>query len=133
MHGSRADFPPRLTAGTGIDGKCALSEDQASDLGLRPRRATAAPGIPPAQESQRSAAFAPRRASLNVTRSTAPFPSSTSLPQESQTRTVFRATIDPPMRKSPMRFSQVLDYVDAKMIRNISGVILVRMRKHPHH
>ena len=32
-----------------------------------------------------------------------------------------------------MRFSQVLDYVDAKMIRNISGVILVRMRKHPHY
>ena len=83
---------PGLRPGRESTRKGARSEDQASDLGLRPRRATAAPGIPPAQESQRSAAFAPRRASLNVTRSTAPFPSSTSLPHESQTRTVFRAT-----------------------------------------
>ncbi len=67
----------------------------ASDLGLRPRRATADPGMPPAHESHRSAAFAPRRASLKVTRITAPFPSSTSAPHLSQTRTVFRATIPP--------------------------------------
>jgi hypothetical protein len=66
---------------------------QASDLGFRPRRATAAPGIDPAHESHKSAAFAPRRASLNVTRMTAPFPSSTSEPHLSQTSTVFRATI----------------------------------------
>ena len=71
------------------------SAAQASDFGLRPRRATACPGIPPAQESQRSACFAPRRASLNVTRRTAPFPSPTSVPHVSQTRTVFLATIPP--------------------------------------
>ena len=71
----------------------AQNRRQARDFGLRPRRATAAPGIPPAHESHRSAAFAPRRASLNVTRMTAPFPSSTSVPQLSQTSTVFRATI----------------------------------------
>ena len=46
----------------------------------------------PAHSSQRSACFAPRRASVNVTRSVAPFDSPTSLPQLSQTRTVFRAT-----------------------------------------
>ena len=68
---------------------------QASDFGLRPRLATAEPGIPPAQESHRSAAFAPRRASVNVTRMTAPLPSSTSEPHLSQTSTVFLATIPP--------------------------------------
>ena len=86
-HGSRVVLPLRLTSSpTGT--KVAQSEEregpkgrrlrlgrspavqrrQARDFGLRPRRATAAPGIPPAHESQRSAAFAPRRASLNVTR-----------------------------------------------------------------
>ena len=74
-----ADEPPLPTALGG-------------DFGLRPRRATALPGIVPAQPSQRSAAFAPRRASLNVTRMTAPLPSSTSAPQLSHTRIVFRAT-----------------------------------------
>jgi len=62
-----------------------------ADFGRRPRRATAWPGIFAEQESQRSACFAPRRASLNVIRITAPFPSSTSLEQLSQTRIVFRA------------------------------------------
>jgi hypothetical protein len=62
-----------------------------ADFGLRPRRATVRPGIDPAQSSQRSACFEPRRASVYVTRSAAPFPSSTSLPQLSQTRTVFLA------------------------------------------
>jgi hypothetical protein len=37
---------------------------QAADFGLRPRRAAARPGIVPAQSSHRSAAFAPRRASV---------------------------------------------------------------------
>jgi hypothetical protein len=64
-----------------------------ADFGLRPRRAAARPGILPEQLSQRSACFAPRRASLYVTRITAPLPSSTSLPQLSHTRTVLRATI----------------------------------------
>jgi hypothetical protein len=72
----------------------------AADFGLRPRRATALPGIPPAQPSQRSAAFAPRRASVNVTRMTAPFPSSTSAPHLSQTRIVFRAIVIP-LRRHP--------------------------------
>ena len=64
-----------------------------ADFGLRPRRATARPGVRPAQVSQRSACFAPRRASVYVTRITAPLASSTSLPQLSQTSTVFRATV----------------------------------------
>ena len=64
-----------------------------ADLGLRPRRAAARPGMRPAQLSQRSACFAPRRASVYVTRITAPFPSSTSFPQLSHTSTVFRATV----------------------------------------
>src|SRR5215471_10058372 len=63
------------------------------DFGRRPRRAAARPGILPAQLSQRSACFAPRRASVYVTRITAPFPSSTSFPQLSHTSTVFRATV----------------------------------------
>ena len=62
-----------------------------ADFGRRPRRATAWPGIFAEQLSQRSACFAPRRASLNVIRMTEPFPSSTSLEQLSQTRTVLRA------------------------------------------
>jgi hypothetical protein len=53
------------------------------------------PGMFPAQSSQRSACFAPRRASVYVTRRTAPLPSSTSLPQLSQTSTVFLAKIAP--------------------------------------
>ena len=64
--------------------------------GQRPKAdgmATAVPGIDPAHESHRSAAFAPRLASVNVTLITAPFPSSTSDPHLSQTRTVFLATI----------------------------------------
>src|SRR6202008_4375818 len=62
-------------------------------FGLRPRRAAARPGIPPAQSSQRAACLAPRRASVYVTRITAPLPSSTSVPQLSHTSTVFRATV----------------------------------------
>jgi hypothetical protein len=68
----------------------------ATALGRRPRRATARPGMSPAQLSQRSACLAPRRASVNVSRSVAPFPSPTSLPQLSQTRTVLRAKAEPP-------------------------------------
>jgi hypothetical protein len=68
----------------------------ATALGRRPRRATARPGISPEQLSQRSACLAPRRASVNVSRSVAPFPSPTSLPQLSQTRTVLRAKAKPP-------------------------------------
>ena len=75
---------------------------QASDFGLRPRLATAAPGIEPAHGSHKSAALAPRRASLNVTRITAPLPSSTSVPHLSQTSTVFRATI-PSIQRNPWR------------------------------
>ncbi len=63
----------------------------AADFGLRPRRATARPGIAPEQSSQRSACLAPRRASVYVIRITAPFPSSTSLEHLSHTRTVFLA------------------------------------------
>src|SRR4051794_19818125 len=71
-------------------------EDQAvTDFGLRPRRATAVPGIDAAQSSQRSACFAPRRASVNGTRNVAPRASATSLLQLSQTRTVLRATFPP--------------------------------------
>src|SRR5262245_47597235 len=47
--------------------------------------------MPVAQESQRSASFAPRRASENERRIVAPFPSSTSRPHLSHTRTVLRA------------------------------------------
>jgi len=75
-----------------------VKRDQAAaDFGFRPRLATALPGIPPAQLSQRSAAFAPRRASVNVTRIIAPFPSSTSDPHLSHTRIVFRAIVIPPL------------------------------------
>jgi len=45
----------------------------------------------PAQSPQRSACFAPRRASEYVIRITAPFASSTSLLQLSHTRIVLRA------------------------------------------
>ena len=72
----------RLTAAPRPRGPLPSSaRTQASDFGLRPRRATAVPGIDPAHGSQRSAALAPRLASVNVTRITAPFPSSTSAPQ----------------------------------------------------
>src|SRR5580765_7132569 len=64
----------------------------AADLGRRPRRATAWPGIFPAHASQRSACFEPRRASVKLIRITAPFASSTSLPQLSHTSLVTRAT-----------------------------------------
>ena len=80
----------------------------AADFGFRPRRATAFPGIPPAQLSQRSAAFAPRRASVNVTRITAPFPSSTSAPHLSQTRIVFRAIVIPLRRLLEIRTGTAL-------------------------
>src|SRR5262245_16136685 len=63
-----------------------------TDVGLRPRLATDCPGSLPAQPSQRSACFAPRRASEYVNRSVAPFASPTSVPHMSQTRTVFLAT-----------------------------------------
>ncbi len=72
----------------------------AADFGLRPRRATALPGMVPAQPSHRSAALAPRRASVNVTRRAAPRPSSTSEPQLSQTRIVFLA-MSIPFRRDP--------------------------------
>jgi hypothetical protein len=65
----------------------------ATDFGLRPRRATEIPGSFPAQPSQRSACFAPRRASEYVRRIVAPFASPTSVPHMSQTRTVFRAMV----------------------------------------
>jgi hypothetical protein len=64
-----------------------------ADFGRRPRLAAGRPGIVPAQSSQRSACFAPRRASAYVTRIVAPFPSPTSLLQLSQTSTVLRATV----------------------------------------
>ena len=64
----------------------------AAAFGRLPRRAVGVPGIFPAQSSQRSACLAPRRASVYVRRRVAPFPSSTSLPQLSQTSTVFLAT-----------------------------------------
>src|SRR5436190_11798458 len=64
----------------------------AADFGRRPLRATAWPGILPAQASQRSACFEPRRASVKLMRITAPFASSTSLPQLSHTSLVTRAT-----------------------------------------
>jgi hypothetical protein len=64
----------------------------AADLGRRPRRATAWPGIFPAHASHRSACFEPRRASVKLMRITAPFASSTSLPQLSHTSLVTRAT-----------------------------------------
>src|SRR3954451_5844194 len=64
----------------------------AADFGRRPRRATAWPGIFPAHASQRSACFEPRRASVKLIRITAPFASSTSLPQLSHTSLVTRAT-----------------------------------------
>src|SRR5215475_4605435 len=62
-------------------------------FGRRPRRAAARPGIFAEQLSQRSACFAPRRASVYVMRMTAPLPSSTSFPQLSHTSTVLRATV----------------------------------------
>src|SRR5256886_15125086 len=67
-----------------------------ADFGRRPRRAAAWPGIWPAQLSQRSACFEPRRASMKLSLIVAPFPSSTSLPQLSQTSTVLRAKSIPP-------------------------------------
>ena len=112
-----------------------VAGDQVIISGLRftSFSATAAPGIPPAQESQRSAAFAPRRASLNVVRNTAPFPSSTSLPHESQTSTVSRATILLPLYKSLARFPLSLGLCRHRDDtqndrRNSSG-----MQTHPHH
>src|SRR4051794_5079125 len=64
----------------------------AADFGRRPLRATAWPGILPAQASHRSACFDPRRASVKLMRITAPLASSTSLPQLSHTSLVTRAT-----------------------------------------
>jgi hypothetical protein len=57
--------------------------------------------MPPAQPSHKSACFAPRRASLKVIRMIAPFASPTSVPQESHTRTVFRAILFLPCLRSP--------------------------------
>ena len=72
--------------------RCREIYEAAAALGRRPRRAAGTPGILPAQSSQRSACFEPRRASEYVIRITAPLASSTSLPQLSQTSTVFLAT-----------------------------------------
>src|SRR5207249_7676087 len=72
----------------------------AAARGRRPRRAAARPGISPAQSSQRSATFEPRRASVYVTRIAAPLFSPTSLPHLSQTSTVLRATEIPPSTTS---------------------------------
>ncbi len=62
-----------------------------AERGRRPRRATGVPGSFWPQSSHRSACLEPRRASCQVRRMTAPFPSSTSLPHWSHTRIVFRA------------------------------------------
>src|SRR5919197_5833499 len=67
-------------------------------LGRRPRLATAVPGILPAQSSQRSACFEPRRASAKLIRITAPRPSATSFEQLSQTSRVTRANAFPPSK-----------------------------------
>src|SRR6478672_60487 len=62
-------------------------------FGRRPRRATCRPGMFEAHSPQRSASFAPRRASLQLRRIVAPWASSTSFPQLSQTRIVLRAMV----------------------------------------
>ena len=67
------------------------SDANAAAFGRLPRGAAGRPGIFPAQSAQRSACFAPRRASAYVMRMVAPRVSSTSLEQLSQTRTVLRA------------------------------------------
>ena len=97
------------------------SVQAATDLGLRPRRAVARPGMPVAHESQRSASFAPRRASEKDRRIVAPFPSSTSLLHWSQTRTVFRANSILRVRGS--RTSRVTE-----IARRMAAVILREMR-----
>ena len=87
----------------------------AAFFGRRPRLATAWPGILPAQVSQRSACFEPRRASVKLIRITAPFASSTSLPQSSQTNLVTRATDFLPLKRFRMRLSL------AERIRELGG------------
>src|SRR5439155_5460293 len=77
----------------------------AADFGRRPRRATAWPGILPAHVSQRSACLEPRRASVKLIRITAPFASSTSLTQSSQTNLVTRATDFLPLKAIELRLS----------------------------
>src|SRR4029077_3557754 len=87
----------------------------AAFFGRRPRLATAWPGILPAQASQRSACFEPRRASVKLIRMTAPFASSTSLPQLSQTSLVTRATQILPRKND-------FDYADLTgKIRELGG------------
>src|SRR5436305_7503210 len=77
-------------ARTSLSAKCG-NYDEAACLGFRPRRAAGLPGIPPARSSHRSACLPILRASEYVTRMTAPFASSTSLPHLSHTRIVLRA------------------------------------------
>jgi hypothetical protein len=94
----------------------------AADLGLRPRRATAVPGILAAQSSQRSACFAPRRASEKLIRITAPRPSATSFEQLSQTSRVTRANAFPPSKGLPC------DELNEKDGRNYAAARACRIR-----
>ena len=63
------------------------------DFGRRPRRATWRPPICSASASVTSSSRTPLRASWNVIRTVAPFPSAISAPEMSDTSTVLRATV----------------------------------------
>jgi hypothetical protein len=83
-----------LTALVGKHGFETVSLDyDAAAFGRRPRRATCRPFRPrsAASSALTSSSYAPRRASSNEMRILAPFPSSISLPERSETNTVLRA------------------------------------------
>lgn len=97
-HAAASLFSRSVAGGTvpqGMTKGDARSAYAAWARGRRPRLVVCFPGILPAQLSQRSACLAPRRGSVNVRRRTAPLPSSTSAPQLSQTKIVFRAMTSP--------------------------------------
>ena len=83
-------------------GPRALARLSSGGCGLRPAASPCAgwPGISPAQSSQRSACFAPRRASVKSGASSRPFPRRLRVPQLSQTSTVFLAKVAPPRLQS---------------------------------
>ena len=72
----------------------------AAAFGLLPLRATCRPPRFSASASVTSSSLAPLRASANVMRTVAPFPSGISAPLMSDTRTVFLATLPPLVRSA---------------------------------
>ena len=114
-HGRRLHRPAAPSGGraaTSADGRGAQQRGPASS---------------PAQSSQRSATFDPRRASVNVTRIAAPLFSPTSCPQLSHTRTVLRAKESSPSTQVIADVAIVVKNVERKHCADKSAATFIRV------